>query len=262
MSEYIDKSVTAVISNAATNLQGRHDMDISILIVEDDNITRHCLVDYFRQEQYTVYEADSAEKAERIMQEHNIDLIFLDIQLPGKDGLTLTREIRARGNTGIILVTSRQDEIERIIGLECGADEYVSKPFNLRELLARTKNLAARVRAAAPGNESRANLRRFENWKIDLDRRLLLSEQNETTALTHGEYQLLCAFINNAGHTLSRDQLMDRIKNREWTPNDRTIDVLVGRLRRKLNDAPANPRIILTVHGAGYVFTPKAVPCY
>ncbi|WP_107850360.1 response regulator [Oceanimonas marisflavi] len=237
-------------------------MDISILIVEDDDITRDCLADYFRQEQYKVHCAASAEEAEQRLQAEPVDLVLLDIRLPGKDGLTLTREIRAQADTGIILVTSRQDEIERIIGLECGADEYVSKPFNPRELLARTKNLARRVRAAAPRQPATtANLRRFDQWRVDLDRRLLLSEQDEATPLTHGEYQLLCAFIHHAGQTLSRDQLLDRIKNREWAPNDRTVDVLVGRLRRKLKDDPASPRIILTVHGAGYVFTPRAVPC-
>ncbi|MDP5290933.1 response regulator [Oceanimonas sp. CHS3-5] len=237
-------------------------MDISILIVEDDDITRDCLADYFRQEQYEVHGAASAEEAEQLMQAHKVDLVLLDIRLPGKDGLTLTREIRANSDTGIILVTSRQDDIERIIGLECGADEYVSKPFNPRELLARAKNLARRVRAASPREQTASTqLRRFDDWRIDLDRRLLLSDDDESTPLTHGEYQLLCAFMNHAGQTLSRDQLMDRIKNREWAPNDRTIDVLVGRLRRKLGDDPASPRIILTVHGAGYVFTPRAVPC-
>ncbi len=237
-------------------------MDISILIVEDDDITRDCLADYFRQEQYEVYCAASAEDGEQLMQEQNVDLVLLDIRLPGKDGLTLTREIRANSDTGIILVTSRQDDIERIIGLECGADEYVSKPFNPRELLARAKNLARRVRAAAPREaHTTANLRRFDDWRVDLDRRLLLNDGNDTTPLTHGEYQLLCVFMNHAGQTLSRDQILDRIKNREWAPNDRTVDVLVGRLRRKLGDDPASPRIILTVHGAGYVFTPRAVPC-
>ncbi|OXY82216.1 response regulator [Oceanimonas doudoroffii] len=237
-------------------------MDISILIVEDDDITRDCLADYFRAEQYRVHCAASAEDAERLLRDEAIDLVLLDIRLPGKDGLTLTREIRTHGDTGIILVTSRQDEIERIIGLECGADEYVSKPFNPRELLARTKNLARRVRAAAPRPQATtANLRRFDQWRVDLDRRLLLDDQDAGTPLTHGEYQLLCAFLNHAGQTLSRDQLLDRIKNREWAPNDRTVDVLVGRLRRKLGDDPANPRLILTVHGAGYVFTPRPVPC-
>ncbi|WMC11675.1 response regulator [Oceanimonas pelagia] len=236
-------------------------MDISILIVEDDDITRDCLADYFRQEQYRVHCAASAEEAEQRLAQESIDLVLLDIRLPGKDGLTLTREIRATSDTGIILVTSRQDEIERIIGLECGADEYVSKPFNPRELLARAKNLARRVRTAGTGARAVPSLRRFDDWRIDLDRRLLLDLNDEATPFTQGEYQLLCAFMNHSGQTLSRDQLLDRIKNREWAPNDRTVDVLVGRLRRKLGDDPASPRIILTVHGAGYVFTPRAVPC-
>jgi DNA-binding response OmpR family regulator len=190
--------------------------------------------------------------------------VLLDIRLPGKDGLTLTRELRAGSEVGIILVTGRQDDIERIIGLECGADDYVCKPFNPRELLARAKNLARRVRAVLPRGDTApaANMRRFDDWRIDLDRRVLLDEHDRQTPLTHGEYQLLCAFLHHSGQTLSRDQLLDQIKNREWAPNDRTIDVLVGRLRRKLKDDPANPRIILTMHGAGYVFTPRPVPCH
>ncbi|WP_445399515.1 response regulator [Zobellella sp. An-6] len=239
-------------------------MDISILIVEDDDITRDCLVEYFKTEQYRVYSTECAEQAERILQDEQIDLVLLDIRLPGKDGLTLTREIRANAETGIILVTSRQDEIERIIGLECGADEYVSKPFNPRELLARAKNLARRVRTAANGRPAATtgNVRRFDDWRFDLDRRVLIDGDDQQISLTHGEYQLLCAFIRHSGQTLSRDQLLDQIKNREWAPNDRTVDVLVGRLRRKLGDNPAHPKTILTVHGAGYVFTPRPVPCH
>ncbi|PSJ43910.1 DNA-binding response regulator [Zobellella taiwanensis] len=239
-------------------------MDISILIVEDDEVTRDCLVAYFTAEQYRVYSTESAEQAENILQTEPIDLVLLDIRLPGKDGLTLTREIRANTETGIILVTSRQDEIERIIGLECGADEYVTKPFNPRELLARAKNLARRVRAAAPAGPApnAGDVRQFDDWRFDLDRRVLIDREQRQTSLTHGEYQLLCAFIRHSGQTLSRDQLMDQIKNREWAPNDRTVDVLVGRLRRKLGDNPAHPKTILTVHGAGYVFTPRPVPCH
>lgn len=239
-------------------------MDIRILIVEDDDTTRECLVEYFRVEQHQVFAARSAEEAELILSEQDIDLVLLDIRLPGKDGLTLTRELRANSEVGIILVTGRQDEIERIIGLECGADDYVCKPFNPRELLARAKNLVRRVRAtAATSNATHTtNIHQFDDWRIDLDRRVLLDKHDQQTPLTHGEYQLLGAFLRHSGQTLSRDQLLDQIKNREWAPNDRTIDVLVGRLRRKLQDDPANPKIILTVHGAGYVFTPRSVPCH
>ncbi|GAA3537661.1 response regulator [Zobellella aerophila] len=235
--------------------------DIKILIVEDEEITRACLVDYFTAENYRVCEADSAEQAEAILAAKDIDLILLDIRLPGKDGLTLTREIRGKSEIGIILVTSKQDDIERIIGLECGADDFITKPFNPREILARAKNLVRRVRsiAANPQTESSPNIKKFDAWTLDLDRRVLINDGGETLSLTDGEFQLLCAFISNSGRTLSRDQLLDQIKNREWVPSDRTVDVLVGRLRKKLQDNPADPKIILTVHGVGYVFTPKAV---
>ncbi len=231
------------------------------MIVEDEELTRECLVNYFTAENYRVFEAGSAELAEKILAENNIDLILLDIRLPGKDGLTLTREIRVKSEIGIILVTSKQDEIERIIGLECGADDFITKPFNPREILARAKNLVRRVRsiAAAPQVASAPNIKQFDAWTLDLDRRVLINADGEALSLTDGEYQLLCAFINNSGRTLTRDQLLDQIKNREWVPSDRTVDVLVGRLRKKLQDNPADPKMILTVHGVGYIFTPKAI---
>lgn len=235
--------------------------DTKILIVEDEELTRECLVNYFTAENYQVFAAGSAELAEKILAENNIELILLDIRLPGKDGLTLTREIRVKSEIGIILVTSKQDEIERIIGLECGADDFITKPFNPREILARAKNLVRRVRsiAANPQAVSAPNIKKFDTWSLDLDRRILLDVIGTAFSLTDGEFQLLCAFINNSGRTLTRDQLLDQIKNREWVPSDRTVDVLVGRLRKKLQDNPADPKIILTVHGVGYIFTPKAV---
>ena len=199
----------------------------------------------------------SAEQAEACLQEQPVELVMLDIRLPGKDGLTLTRELRVRSEVGIILITGRDDEIDRIVGLECGADDYLAKPFNPRELMSRAKNLIRRVRhaqAAGPAEEGR-QLRQFADWTLDLDRRRLLASDGRECLLTHGEFQLLSVFLRNSGHTLSRDQLMDQIRNREWLPNDRSIDVLVGRLRRKLQDDPADPRLIITIHGAGYLFS-------
>ncbi|MCY1296239.1 Aerobic respiration control protein ArcA [compost metagenome] len=165
-----------------------------------------------------------------------------------------------RSEVGIILITGRNDEVDRIVGLECGADDYVIKPLNPRELVSRAKNLVRRVRhaqqpTAAPAS---AQLKRFAGWMLDNDRRRLIDRDGSETLLTHGEFQLLSVFLRNAGHTLSRDQLMDQIRNREWLPNDRSIDVLVGRLRRKLRDDPAEPQLIITIHGAGYLFTATA----
>jgi len=232
--------------------------DAKILVVDDSEVTRQTLVSYFEEEGYGVQGVATAEEAESILGRESIDLVLLDIRLPGKDGLTLTRELRAQSEIGIILVTGRQDEVDRIIGLECGADEYVTKPFNPREILARVKNLIRRVhklRLQAVEDEKPA-IERIGVWTLDTHRRQLLEEGGEPVQLTEGEFQLLVALMNNAGQTMSRDQLMDRLKNRSWDATDRTIDVLVGRLRKKLRDDPHTPRLIVTVHGVGYLYSP------
>jgi len=229
-----------------------------VLVVDDDPLIRDLLHAYLSQEGYDVHCAATAEQAEHFLAEQAVDLVMLDIRLPGKDGLTLTRELRVRSEVGIILITGRNDDIDRIVGLECGADDYVIKPLNPRELVSRAKNLVRRVRHAQAGKPPSAGnhpLKQFADWALDTDRRRLIDAQGGETLLTHGEFQLLSVFLRNSGHTLSRDQLMDQIRNREWVPNDRSIDVLVGRLRRKLHDDPAEPQLIITIHGAGYLFT-------
>lgn len=234
-----------------------------VLIVDDDPLIRELLQAYLGEEGYDVLCAGTAEQAEASLAEAErgeqpIDLVMLDIRLPGKDGLTLTRELRVRSEVGIILITGRNDDVDRIVGLECGADDYVIKPLNPRELVSRAKNLIRRVRHArqpVAAQPARQNHKRFAHWTLDPDRRRLIDAGGSETPLTHGEFQLLCVFLRNTGHTLSRDQLMDQIRNREWLPNDRSIDVLVGRLRRKLRDDPAEPELIITIHGAGYLFT-------
>lgn len=229
-----------------------------VLIVDDDPLIRDLLHAYLSQEGYEVHCAATAELAETFLASHTVDLVMLDIRLPGKDGLTLTRELRVRSEVGIILITGRNDEVDRIVGLECGADDYVIKPLNPRELVSRAKNLIRRVRhAQAPQTVAAVSkpVKQFADWALDTDRRRLIDPTGVETLLTHGEYQLLSVFLRNSGHTLSRDQLMDQIRNREWVPNDRSIDVLVGRLRRKLHDDPAEPQLIITIHGAGYLFT-------
>lgn len=228
-----------------------------ILIVEDDFASRSLLVSYFEREGYQISETEQADDLVQRVEDQQVDLVLLDINLPGKDGLTLTRELRASSRVGIILVTSKGDEIDRIVGLELGADDYVTKPFNPRELLVRAKNLLWRVRDE--GREVRENNRQaamwnFEGWELDGSKRLLTAPDETSERLPEGEFKLLQALISHPGQVLSRDQLMDAIHDREWTPNDRSVDVLVGRLRRKLRDNPADPHFILTAHGAGYMF--------
>ncbi|HRP77174.1 MAG TPA: response regulator [Rhodocyclaceae bacterium] len=227
-----------------------------IMIVEDDIASRSLLVSYFRKEGYRISESGRADDLMQRVEREGIDLILLDINLPGKDGLTLTRELRAASRVGIILVTSKGDEIDRIVGLELGADDYVTKPFNPRELLVRAKNLLWRVsESRQAGHQTAANgTWHFNGWTLDAHKRHLLGPQGQCERLPQGEFKLLHTLVTRAGQVLSRDQLMDAIHDREWTPNDRSIDVLVGRLRRKLNDNPSAPELILTAHGAGYVF--------
>ncbi|MDL5594570.1 response regulator transcription factor [Bacillus subtilis] len=232
-----------------------------VLVVDDDPVIRELLQSYLGDEGYEVFCAADAEQAEAVLAKTShlgqpVELVLLDVRLPGKDGLTLTRELRVRSEIGIILITGRNDEIDRIVGLECGADDYVIKPLNPRELVSRAKNLVRRVRhAQADPGPVRQVLKQFGDWLLDTDRRRIIDSTGHETLLTQGEFQLLSTFLRNSGHTLSRDQLMDQIRNREWLPNDRSIDVLVGRLRRKLRDDPADPQLIITIHGAGYLFT-------
>jgi len=228
-----------------------------ILIVEDDFASRSLLVSYFEKEGYQISETEKADDLVQRVEQNKIDLVLLDINLPGKDGLTLTRELRAASRVGIILVTSKGDEIDRIVGLELGADDYVTKPFNPRELLVRAKNLLWRVRETVEpqrDNGRQPHQWHFEGWSLDGSKRLLIAPDETSERLPEGEFKLLQALITNAGQVLSRDQLMDAIHDREWTPNDRSVDVLVGRLRRKLRDNPSDPHFILTAHGAGYMF--------
>ncbi|MCV6589383.1 MAG: response regulator [Marinobacterium sp.] len=231
-----------------------HNDNAHILIVEDDFASRSLLTSYLEQAGYQVSETDRADDlVSRVEQEH-ISLVLLDINLPGKDGLTLTRELRAVSKVGIILVTSSGDEIDRIVGLELGADDYVTKPFNPRELMVRAKNLLWRVQDSQQANPQRQPMWHFEGWTLDSSKRLLNAPDQRSERLPEGEFKLFQALISAAGTVLSRDQLMDAIHDREWTPNDRSVDVLIGRLRRKLRDNPADPHFILTAHGAGYMF--------
>lgn len=236
--------------------------DIHILIVEDDLASRSLLVSYFENAGYRVSETDNADHLGERIDQDRVDLVLLDISLPGKDGLTVTRELRANSSVGIILVTSKGDEIDRIVGLELGADDYVTKPFNPRELLVRAKNLLWRMFSADTANRGNGNNNgnrsptcySFEGWQLDPHKRQLTSPEGQQERLPEGEFKLLQTLVNHPGQVLSRDQLMDAIHDREWTPNDRSVDVLIGRLRRKLGDNPSNPQLILTAHGAGYMF--------
>ena len=231
-------------------------MSQHVVIVEDDVVTRRRLAASLKQQMYRVSEAADATAMEEILARDPADVLLVDINLDGKDGLTITREQRAVSTVGIILLTSRTDQIDRIVGLELGADDYVTKPFDKRELFARIKNLGARVaecRAAAAQTQAAAPDPVFGNWRLDRARRRLVGDDQTVEPLTRAEFDLISAFAAHPGVILSRDRLLDMIQNRNWTPDNRTIDVLVGRLRKKIEPDPSHPDWIITIHGEGYM---------
>ena len=229
-----------------------------ILVVDDQKDICDVVQDYLSGEGYRVSAANDGAAMRRVMGQQAIDLVILDLMLPGEDGLTLARTLRDESNVGIIILTGRGETVDRIIGLEMGADDYLPKPFHLRELLARVKSVLRRASARSqekqtPGSRTKV---RFAGWNLDLSTRELVSPAGGDVRLTTGEFDLLAAFVNHANQVLSRDRLLDLARNREAGPFDRTIDVQVGRLRRKLEDDPEKPNMIKTVRGTGYIFTP------
>ena len=227
-----------------------------ILIVEDDPVTRAKLAAYFKAEGYRVSEAEDGEQMRDVLGADPADLLMIDIQLPGEDGLRLTRELRAQSDVGIILVTGRSDTVDRIVGLEIGADDYVTKPFEQRELLARVKNLLRRVRTGG-GSAAASKKRQFLGWTFDLANRTLSNSDGLFVDLTRAEFKALALLTAHTGQVLSRDRLLHEIAHRDWDPSDRTVDVVIRRLRKKLGDDVGQPRLIVTSHGEGYLF---AVP--
>ncbi|MDV7145852.1 winged helix-turn-helix domain-containing protein [Tropicimonas sp. TH_r6] len=229
-----------------------------IVVIEDDITTRRRLSTALRKQLYRVSEAENADVMEGILARDPADLLLVDIGLEGKDGLTITREQRSLSNVGIILLTSRDDQIDRIVGLEMGADDYVTKPFDYRELLARVKGLLVRVmenRSAQAAQEPRT---RFGDWTLDTSRRRLDNRDGRVEPLTRAEYELLHALVKTPGVALSRDRLLDLIQQRRWASDSRTIDVLIGRLRKKIEADPSRPDWIITVYGEGYLFASES----
>lgn len=227
-------------------------MSQHILIVEDDRTARLRLAAYLRQQGYRVSAAEDAEAMECIIDSDPADLLLVDINLDGKDGLTITREQRAVSRVGIILLTARDDQVDKIVGLEMGADDYVTKPFDKRELLARVKNLLARIADIGQAPTGTA-VETFGPWRLDRIRRRLVSAAR-TEHLTRQEFEVIAALADHPGQSLSRTRLSELIGRSISRPNDRMIDVVVGRLRKKLERDPANPEWLLTDHGRGYLF--------
>ena len=226
-----------------------------ILIVEDEPVTRTKLLGYFKAEGYLVTAVGTAAEMEQVLEKEDIQLVLLDINLPDNNGLLLTRELRGHSSIGIILVTGKTDDIDKIVGLEVGADDYVTKPFNPRELLARVRNILSRVNAASSAEDSTKATYRFDGLEFDAPKRQVLGRDGSIIKLTRAEYELLMVFVGHHNQVLNRDRLMNKVTHRSWDPSDRTIDVLVMRLRKKLERDYKSPILFSTVHGEGYLFS-------
>lgn len=232
-------------------------MPAHVLIVEDDRTTRMRLAAYLGEQGHRVSEAENSDEMDAIIEIDPPELLLVDINLDGKDGLTITREQRAVSRVGIILLTSRDDPVDKIVGLEMGADDYVTKPFDKRELAARVKNLLARIADIGQAPQGAAPVDTFGPWRFDRIRRRLVSAARVET-LTPQEFDVMAALADHPGQTLSRTRLAEMIGRDANRAGDRMIDVVVGRLRKKLELDPANPEWILTQHGQGYHFVDPA----
>lgn len=229
-----------------------------ILIVDDDAETRSLLQKYLQKQGYRVTAAADGRALRAALVTARPDLIVLDLMLPGEDGLQLCRDLRMRSSLPVIMLTARGEETDRIVGLEMGADDYLAKPFNPRELLARIKSVLRRARAL-PGNLEPEAVRsfRFAGWALDVATRNLTAQDGVVVPLSGTEFKLLRVFLAHPDRVLSRDQLIESMVARDAGPFDRAIDVQVSRLRQRLRDDAREPRIIKTVRGEGYVLAAK-----
>jgi two-component system OmpR family response regulator len=230
-----------------------------ILIVDDQRDIRDLVARYLVKHGFRASTAESAEAARKLMRAAGIDLIVLDIMMPGEDGLSLTRSIREHHDIPVILLTAMGDETDRIVGLEMGADDYLAKPFNARELVARIKAVLRRARTLPRSSVPARGKLCFDRWQLDLARRELIDERGVGIALSSGEYRLLVALLERPGMVLTRDQLLDLTRGRSAQPFDRSIDNQISRLRRKIERDPRRPTLIKTAWGGGYCFAGEVV---
>jgi two-component system phosphate regulon response regulator OmpR len=231
-----------------------------ILVVDDERRIRTILRRYLTDEGYRISEAADGQAMRAVLERETVTLILLDVNMPGEDGLTLARELRRHSEIPIIMLTGKGDLVDRVAGLETGADDYITKPFELREVLARIRTVMRRAdrrstsTAITSINAGNAGILVFDGWRLDLPRRELLNPTGNAVSLTAGEFDLLRVFARHPNRVLSRDQLMDLVKGREWSAYDRAIDTQIVRLRYKIERDPGQPTLIKTVRGSGYIF--------
>lgn len=236
----------------------------SVLIIDDDEKIRNVVGHYMEDDGYKVLSAGSGAEAMNVVKQSAPDVVLLDLGLPDTNGLTLMNEIRAQISAPIIVVSGKDDSTDRVVGLEMGADDYVGKPFHLRELSARVKTVLRRVvkdndSPAPPGEGGKdknedSEVIQFENWTMNTGRFEVTDADHNPVELTTGEFQLLHTLVKSANRVLSREQLFDLTRGNDYDSFDRAVDIQIGRLRKKLNDDPKTPRLIKTVRGVGYMF--------
>lgn len=227
-----------------------------VVVVDDDPDIRTLLASSLERRGFRVSTVDKGMDLWTLLESSRVDLVVLDLGLPDEDGLEICRTLRGQSSIPIIILTARSEEVERIIGLEMGADDYVVKPVSPREILARIKTVLRRTRELPPGDEaSPSEIMRFSGWTLNAATRRLTSQSGREVVLTHGELRLLRIFLGHPNRVLSRDQLLDLTQGHEADPFDRSIDILVSRLRKRLQDDPKKPRIIQTVRGEGYILS-------
>lgn len=229
-----------------------------VLVVDDDPAITAMLAEYLSEHGYEVAKAASGATMRAALERAVPDVVLLDVGLPGEDGLTLARYLRERYTLGIIMVTGAGDIVDRVAGLEVGADDYIAKPFDPRELRARLKSVLRRLQPAAAAGKSAAPKEKISvgRCRLDLRSHQLSDAQGRDVPLTAMEFDLLKAFIDHPNQVLSRDRLLTLTRNRQWEPFDRSIDIRITRLRRKVEDDPDHPKVIKTIRGAGYLFVP------
>lgn len=226
----------------------------NILVVDDDREIRSLLAEYLDGNGFRTFTATNGVDMRKLMTETRIDLIVLDLTLPGEDGLTLCRNLRAQSSVPVIMLTARGDPLDRILGLEMGADDYLAKPFEPRELFARIRSVLRRTQALPPNMvNTEARAMHFSGWTLDLCARHLLSKDGVVVALSGAEFRMLKVFLEHPNRILNRDQLLELTQGREADPFDRSVDIQISRLRQKLGDDARTPTIIKTIRNEGYV---------
>ncbi len=231
-----------------------------IVVVDDEAEIRALLRKGLEQEGFSVSEAPDGPSLMAVLDQKPVDLITLDVRLASEDGFAVARQIRAKHNLPIVMISGKGDMIDRVVGLELGADDYITKPFHMREVLARIRAILRRYEGAprsSPPNSaagSKENTFKFDGWSLDIPRRELKDPHGAPCELTTAEFNLLVTLVEHPGRVLSRDELMDFLKGHDWTPLDRSIDGLVARLRKKIERGSEVPQLVKTVRGVGYVF--------